>query len=122
MAHRAGGEWLVRIEDLDPPREIPGAADDQLHTLERFGLVPDGTVHGRLPDQLGHRLREIVRCTPRYPILCLLLLFIGRLCTHVLCRCLRPFDAHDGSSPRLLVHEKGLAFWAPMAYGITHRQ
>src|SRR3546814_11728356 len=43
MAHRAGGEWLVRIEELDPPRETPGAADDQLHTLERFGLVPDGT-------------------------------------------------------------------------------
>src|SRR3546814_6345235 len=44
MARKAGGEWLVRVEDLDPPREIPGAADDQLHTLERFGLVPDGTV------------------------------------------------------------------------------
>src|SRR3546814_13212836 len=44
MARKAGGEWLVRVEDLDPPREIPGAADDQLRTLERFGLVPDGTV------------------------------------------------------------------------------
>src|SRR3546814_9015848 len=32
------------VEDLDPPREIPGAADGQLRTLERFGLVPDGTV------------------------------------------------------------------------------
>src|SRR3546814_9979426 len=44
MARKAGGEWLVRVEDLDPPREIPGAAADQLHTLERFGLVPAGTV------------------------------------------------------------------------------
>lgn len=41
VARRAGGQWLVRIEDLDPPREVPGAARQQLFTLERFGLVPD---------------------------------------------------------------------------------
>ncbi|MFC3715909.1 tRNA glutamyl-Q(34) synthetase GluQRS [Luteimonas soli] len=44
MARKAGGEWLVRIEDLDPPREVAGAADEQLRTLERFGLVADGQV------------------------------------------------------------------------------
>jgi glutamyl-Q tRNA(Asp) synthetase len=44
LARHARGEWLVRIEDLDPPREIVGAASRQLHTLEAFGLVPDGPV------------------------------------------------------------------------------
>jgi len=44
VARQAGGQWLVRIEDIDPPREVAGAADDQLHTLERFGLVSDGPV------------------------------------------------------------------------------
>ncbi len=44
MARHAGGEWLVRIEDLDPPREVAGAADAQLRTLERFGLVSDAPV------------------------------------------------------------------------------
>jgi glutamyl-Q tRNA(Asp) synthetase len=43
-ARSRAGEWLVRIEDLDPPRERPGAADDILLTLERLGLHPDGDV------------------------------------------------------------------------------
>ena len=43
-ARVAGGQWLVRIEDLDPPREHPGAADDILSTLERLGLHWDGPV------------------------------------------------------------------------------
>lgn len=38
------GAWLVRMEDLDPPREVAGAADDILRTLEGFGLTWDGPV------------------------------------------------------------------------------
>ena len=41
FARQAGGQWLVRIEDLDPPREVPGAAGRQLATLAAFGLLPD---------------------------------------------------------------------------------
>jgi glutamyl-Q tRNA(Asp) synthetase len=43
-ARHRGGEWLVRMEDLDPPREAPGAADDILRALEAFGLHWDGEV------------------------------------------------------------------------------
>jgi glutamyl-Q tRNA(Asp) synthetase len=43
-ARQAGGEWLVRIEDIDPPREVPGAADDILRTLEAFELEWDRPV------------------------------------------------------------------------------
>lgn len=32
------GAWLVRIEDVDPPRVVPGSADAILHALERFGF------------------------------------------------------------------------------------
>jgi glutamyl-Q tRNA(Asp) synthetase len=37
-ARHAGGEWLVRIEDLDPPREVPGSADQILATLDALGF------------------------------------------------------------------------------------
>ena len=38
------GLWLVRIEDLDPPREVAGAAERQIAALARFGLHPDRPV------------------------------------------------------------------------------
>lgn len=38
------GRWLVRIEDIDPPREIAGAALRILNTLENYGLHWDGDV------------------------------------------------------------------------------
>ena len=43
-ARQRGGVWLVRIEDLDPPREVPGAASDILQTLSAFGLESDEPV------------------------------------------------------------------------------
>ncbi|NBO10627.1 MAG: hypothetical protein EBV25_03500 [Methylophilaceae bacterium] len=38
------GLWLVRMEDLDKPREVAGAANHILNTLEKFGLEWDGQV------------------------------------------------------------------------------
>lgn len=43
-ARANGGLWLLRMEDLDPAREPPGAADDILYTLDFFGLHWDGEV------------------------------------------------------------------------------
>lgn len=43
-ARAHGGQWLVRIEDVDTPRCQPGAADFILHQLATCGLVSDGPV------------------------------------------------------------------------------
>ncbi|MGC4007789.1 MAG: tRNA glutamyl-Q(34) synthetase GluQRS [Pseudomonas sp.] len=43
-ARAVGGKWLVRMEDLDPPREMPGAQSAILETLERYGFEWDGPV------------------------------------------------------------------------------
>jgi glutamyl-Q tRNA(Asp) synthetase len=44
FARREGGRWLVRMEDLDTPRVVPGSADEILHALERYALNWDGEV------------------------------------------------------------------------------
>ncbi|MDH5834142.1 tRNA glutamyl-Q(34) synthetase GluQRS [Luteimonas kalidii] len=44
MARRSGGEWRLRVEDLDPPREVAGAAQAQIRALAAFGLRHDGEV------------------------------------------------------------------------------
>ena len=44
MARRQGGQWLLRVEDIDPPREVEGAAAAQLRTLAGFGFHGDGPV------------------------------------------------------------------------------
>jgi glutamyl-Q tRNA(Asp) synthetase len=43
-ARAAGGKWLVRIEDIDPPREIPGATAHILEQLRGYGFVWDDEV------------------------------------------------------------------------------
>lgn len=44
QARSQQGEWLLRIEDIDPPREQPEAANDIRRCLEAYGLYWDGPV------------------------------------------------------------------------------
>jgi len=43
-ARSHAGEWHLRIDDLDPPRVVPGASDEILRCLERLGFEWDGPV------------------------------------------------------------------------------
>ena len=44
QARSQQGEWFVRIEDIDPPREMPGATDAIIKSLDAFGFEWDGTI------------------------------------------------------------------------------
>ena len=44
LARRASGRWLVRMEDLDAVRVVPGVAEEILETLRAYGLEWDGEV------------------------------------------------------------------------------
>ena len=58
LARRAQGQWWVRVEDLDPPREVAGAAAHQLATLAAFGLHADHPVEWQ--SQRGHLYQAAV--------------------------------------------------------------
>lgn len=43
-AKHRGGEWRLRIDDIDPPRAVPGAAEAIITSLQAHGLAHDGNV------------------------------------------------------------------------------
>ena len=74
-ARAVGGEWLLRMEDVDATRTVPGAAEDIISTLASFGLEWDGAIawqgerRARYEEALGAlRSRGLVyrcRCSRR---------------------------------------------------------
>jgi len=73
-ARSQGGRWLVRIEDLDRERSLPGLADEFLRTLECFGFQWDG---------------EVLRQSARGEIYDSALARLGAAGLHYPCRCSR---------------------------------
>jgi glutamyl-Q tRNA(Asp) synthetase len=71
-ARSRGGEWLVRIDDLDPPRVVPDAADDILRTLEACGMGWDGPVirQSARHDAYHHAVHQLLRQGAAYPCSC----------------------------------------------------
>ena len=71
-ARANGGEWLVRIEDVDQPRSVPDAARDILTTLKAFGFEWDAPpVHQSERGELYHAALERLKTTGMvYPCGC----------------------------------------------------
>lgn len=72
MARRTGGLWLLRIEDLDTPRVVPGMADDILRTLEILGFRWDGEIlrQSRRTAVYQEALDRLLREGAAYPCGC----------------------------------------------------
>lgn len=72
LARRAGGRWLLRIEDLDAPRVVPGAAEDFFRTLEALGFTWDGEVvwQSRRAEAYREALEKLERLGYAYPCGC----------------------------------------------------
>lgn len=66
------GQWLVRMEDIDTAREVPGAADDILFTLEQFGFRWDETViyQSKRQSEYAAALEKLVNSELGYPCFC----------------------------------------------------
>lgn len=72
QARSQGGEWLLRMEDLDPPREMPGASAAILRTLEALGFAWDGPVvyQSQRLDAYQQALDHLVAQQRAYPCAC----------------------------------------------------
>jgi glutamyl-Q tRNA(Asp) synthetase len=71
-ARAHGGEWLLRIEDVDTPRTVPGAADAILHLLEALGFCWDGELvwQSRRTDRYREVLDALVAKGDVFPCAC----------------------------------------------------
>lgn len=72
LAKNTGGRWLLRIDDLDTPRQVPGMVDDILATLESFGLFWDGEIswQSRHTEAYCAAFEELQRLGLVYPCGC----------------------------------------------------
>ena len=71
-ARIAGGSWLLRIEDLDPPREDPTAADSILKVLDGYGLHWDGEVRyqSQRHEAYVETLQQLIASGDAFPCVC----------------------------------------------------
>lgn len=71
-ARAAGGRWLVRMEDLDRPRCVAGAADTILRQLEAYGLYWEGVVQcqSSRDDAYAAALESLKQQGLAYPCAC----------------------------------------------------
>ncbi|MEI6069476.1 MAG: tRNA glutamyl-Q(34) synthetase GluQRS, partial [Methylococcaceae bacterium] len=72
QARSQQGQWLLRIDDLDTPRNVKGSADNLLKTLEAFGLHWDGSVayQSQTLDVYHEILDKLTKDNQVYPCTC----------------------------------------------------
>ncbi|MBU2954619.1 tRNA glutamyl-Q(34) synthetase GluQRS [Marinobacter sp. F3R08] len=100
-ARSQGGQWLIRIEDLDPLREPPEATGQILASLEAHGLFPDEPVRfqSRRHDAYQAAIDQLLDGGWAYR-----------------CQCSRKeLQAHQGRHPNQCRNRKGMSDDRPYA-------
>ncbi len=119
-ARSQGGQWLLRIEDIDPPREVAGASASIIATLAAFGMESDEPVlfqHER-GEAYGHALKQLVDADLAFPCRCSRSDLLARGGHHGRC----PPNAGSKRQPawRLLA-PAGMVTFADAAQGVQHQ-
>jgi len=72
QAKHQHGEWLLRIDDIDPPREQKGATSSILNTLEKFGFEWDQSVFYQSHNRQQHQdiVQQLLAQKKAYPCSC----------------------------------------------------
>lgn len=72
QARSKQGQWLLRVEDIDPPREQPGATEAILRALECYGFEWDGPVRHQSKSRAAHdeAVRSLLEQGQAYPCGC----------------------------------------------------
>ncbi len=72
QARTNNGLWLLRIEDIDPPREQPGATDEIIRSLEHYGFEWDGEIIFQSTNSTAHEsaLVALIEGNRAYPCRC----------------------------------------------------
>jgi len=71
-ARNHNGKWLIRIEDLDPPREVPSAKDRILEALDVYQLYSDEPIvyQSQRSDLYQQTLEQLIRQHSVFPCTC----------------------------------------------------
>lgn len=71
-AKSADGAWLLRIEDIDPPREVSGSAARIIEDLQKLGMRPDGPIlyQSSRTEAYQHAVNRLLEKGKAYPCAC----------------------------------------------------
>ncbi len=111
-ARQAGGQWLLRVEDLDPPREVPGSARAIIAELGRLGLHPDEPVWYQSRRHVAYReaLNTLRERGLAFPCWCSRRDLEPAGGMHRDSRCVAPPDPHREPAWRLRVPDRTITF------------
>ena len=71
-ARQRHGQWLLRVEDIDPPREVAGSAESILSTLAQLGLIADAPslYQSQRSEAYAQALRQLQDAGHAFPCWC----------------------------------------------------